>query len=72
VRAGAEGAPVAFRRADRWLEVIELLDRYRTDDRWWTPAPVSRTYYEIELDDGRVATLFRDETDGSWWQQRYG
>lgn len=75
MRAGAGGAPAALRRGPPqagWLEVVGLLDRYRTDDRWWTPAPVLRMYYEIELEDGRIATVFRDEIDGSWWEQRYG
>ena len=63
------GVPTALRRGGR---VTEVLDRYRTDDRWWTSEPVARTYYELLLEDGRVATVFRDETSGRWWEQRYG
>jgi hypothetical protein len=72
VRAGADGAPEALRLGNRWPEVLELLDRYRTDDRWWTERPIARAYYELLLEDGRVATVFRDEATGSWWEQRYG
>ena len=72
VRADAGGAPAALRRAGGWLEVRELLDRYRTDDRWWTPEPIARTYYELLLEDGRVITVFRDDISGDWWEQRYG
>jgi hypothetical protein len=54
-----------------WLAVVEVLDRYRTDDRWWTSQPVARTYCELLLEDGRTATVFRDEIAGSWWEQRY-
>ncbi len=71
VRAGAASAPTALRRNGEWLPVIELLDRYRTDDRWWTERPVSRTYYEVLLEDGRTATVFRDEIKGSWCEQKY-
>jgi len=71
VRAGAGGAPSALRRGDRWLAVVEVLDRWRTDDRWWTAEPVARAYYELLLDDGRPATVFWDEINGSWWEQRY-
>lgn len=71
LRAGADGVPSALRRRGMWLAVVEVLDRYRTDDRWWTSQPVARTYCELLLEDGRTATVFRDEIAGSWWEQRY-
>jgi hypothetical protein len=66
------GTPAALRRNGRWLLVAQLLDRYRTDDRWWTEQPVARTYYQALLEDGRVVTIFHDEIAGSWHEQRYG
>jgi hypothetical protein len=72
VRTDADAIPSALLRHGRWLGVDEVLDRYRTDDRWWTAEPVSRTYYELLLEDGRMVTVFRDEVKGSWWEQRYG
>ena len=72
VRSGADGAPSALRRKGQWLEVEGVLDRYRTDDRWWTAEPVSRTYYELLLEDGRVMTVFQDLVRKSWHKQRYG
>jgi hypothetical protein len=71
MRADTAGVPTALRRNGEWLPVIELLDRYRTDDRWWTERPVSRTYYEVLLQDGRTVTVFRDEIKGSWCEQKY-
>jgi hypothetical protein len=71
VRAGANGAPVALRRGGRWLPVAELLDRWRTDDRWWTEQPVARAYYALLLEDGRSVTVYWDEIRGRWWEQRY-
>ena len=72
VRAEAGGAPSALRRRGRWVEVAEVLDRYRTDDRWWTAEPISRSYYALLLEDGRAVTVFRDEVSGGWSEQRYG
>jgi len=72
VRAGADGAPEAVRRQGRWLAVTEVLNRYRTDDRWWTERPIVRAYYELLLEDGQAATVFRDDARGGWWEQRYG
>jgi hypothetical protein len=72
VRVRAESdVPTALLRSGRWL-AVEVLDRWRTDDRWWTSAPVARAYYALLLDDGRTATVFRDEIKDSWWEQRYG
>ena len=72
VRADAGGAPSAVLRNGVWRAVAGVQDRYRTDDRWWTAQPVARTYYELLLEDGRAATVFRDEIKQSWWEQRYG
>ena len=72
VRTGAGGEPSALLRGVHWLEVAEVLDRYRTDDRWWTAEPFARAYYELLLEDGRTATVFRDEIKDSWREQRYG
>ena len=74
VRAGGDGLPIALRRPPQagWLAVSQELDRYRTDDRWWTAKPIARTYYELLLEDGRALTVFRDEIEGSWWEQRGG
>ncbi len=72
VRTDVGGVPRALRHNSQWLQVDEVLDRYRTDDRWWTAEPVSRTYYELLLEDGRVVTVFRDEVRDRWCEQRYG
>jgi len=72
VRLERTGVPVALRRNSGWLDVVELLDRYRTEDRWWTERPVSRAYYELLLEDGRTITVFQDELEGSWYEQKYG
>ncbi len=80
VRAGEDGVPSALRqpvgqasacRDKPWLAVGEVLDSYRTDDRWWTGSPISRMYYELLLEDGRALTVFQDLIGGAWCEQRY-
>ena len=71
VRTDADGVPGAVLHKQQWLPVIEVLDRYRTDDRWWTSEPVTRTYYELQVEDGRVVTVFRDLIGARWYEQRY-
>jgi hypothetical protein len=72
VRVGADGVPAAARQLGVWLEVLELLDCYRTDDRWWMAEPVARTYYALLLEDGRAITIFHDELGYGWWEQKHG
>jgi hypothetical protein len=52
-------------------EVATVQDRWRIDDEWWRETPVSRVYYQLQLDNGRVVTLYRDLIGGGWWEQRY-
>lgn len=72
VEPAAGGAPAALLRNGQRLAVTEVLDHYRTDDRWWTAEPISRSYYELLLEDGRAVTVFRDLIQGDWYEQRYG
>jgi hypothetical protein len=72
VRVDAAGAPSALRRGGDWLQIIERLDRYRTDDRWWSDQPIARTYHELLLEDGRSVTIFHNDLRNEWHEQRYG
>jgi hypothetical protein len=71
VRADAAGIPTALRRNGRWLAVERVLDRWRTDDRWWTERPVSRRYYELLLADGRTVTVYHCMMSNHWAAQTY-
>jgi hypothetical protein len=57
-------------------EVTAVQDRWRIDDEWWREAPLSRMYYQLQLDGERVVTVYQDlepESEGEvvWWVQRY-
>lgn len=72
MRADADGVPTALLRNRDWRAVVDVLDCYRTVDRWWTSEPVSRTYYDLLLEDGRTVTVYRDHVGKEWYEQRYG
>jgi len=72
VHAGENGAPTSLQRERTWCAVADVLDCYRTVDRWWTSEPVARTYYELLLEDGRTVTVYRDHVAEQWYEQRYG
>jgi hypothetical protein len=51
------------------VAVETVREEWLVEDRWWTPRPLRRHYFELVLADGRDATVFRD-TDGCWSRQR--
>ena len=66
VRSSAGGAPVAL--AGRPVDSVR--EEWVVEDRWWTSRPLRRRYFELVLDDGRNAVVFRDLVDGRWFSQR--
>jgi len=50
---------------------VELVrEEWRVVDRWWTEEPVSRRYFEVVLQSGENAVVFRDEHQRMWFTQR--
>lgn len=66
VRAGEEGTPAAV--AGVGVEAVR--ESWRVEDRWWTPRPVLRSYFELVLADGRDVVVFREDESGRWFRQR--
>ena len=65
---GAPRMVVLGRKAHR---IRTIRDRRRVDDTWWRE-PLCRMYFELELEDGRIITLFQDRIADQWYEQRYG
>jgi hypothetical protein len=66
VEASPVGVPV---RVDR--EGVALVrEEWRVVDRWWTEEPLDRRYFDLVLESGRNACVFRDEEQGRWFSQR--
>ena len=66
VEASAVGVPVRVNR----LGVAVLREEWRVVDRWWTDDPVDRRYFDLVLESGQNACVFRDEEAGCWFSQR--
>jgi hypothetical protein len=82
VEADAAGAPRTVRFQGALRPVAAVQDRWRIDDEWWRERPVSRLYYQLQLEGGpgtpagvagatAVITVYRDLIEGDWWLQRY-
>jgi hypothetical protein len=67
VRADEAGVPVAVGE----VAVESVREEWLVEDRWWTPRPLSRRYFELALVDGRCIVVFREpDEDGRWFSQR--
>ena len=66
VHEGAQGRPEAVE--DRAVEAVR--ESWLVEDRWWTPAPVRRRYWEVVTADGRNLVVYRDLVEGGWFAQR--
>ena len=61
-----DGAP---RKVNRRLVAL-VREEWRVVDRWWTEEPVHRRYFDVVLEGGENAVVYRDEEAGGWFSQR--
>jgi hypothetical protein len=66
VRADADGVPLAVET----VEVESVREEWLVEDRWWTPHPLRRRYFELVLTDGRDVVVFLAEDSATWFVQR--
>ncbi len=71
VEAAESGEPAALHVSGRRIAVESVLETWRIEDEWWRERPVSRMYYRVLLEDGRVVDLYRALGSGRWYRQAY-
>lgn len=71
VETDDDGVPTTVHLSRRRLAVESALETWRIDDEWWRDKPISRTYWRLLLEDGRVVDVFHDLTTGHWARQTY-
>ena len=49
------------------VAVEAVREEWLVEDRWWTPKPVRRRYFELVLADGRNVVVFQEVGDESRW-----
>jgi hypothetical protein len=70
-RVEVETAPKSIRPlAVAGIAVETVREEWVVEDRWWTPQPLRRHYYELILADGRDVVVFRSALSGRWYRQR--
>jgi hypothetical protein len=70
VEADGDGRPRRLGSKRPSLGVREVLDCWRIDDEWWRE-PISRLYFQVELEDGRSLSVFHDLAKDEWFAQEY-
>jgi CO dehydrogenase/acetyl-CoA synthase delta subunit len=66
VRTGEDGVPLAVGS----VTVESVREEWLVEDRWWTPRPLRRRYFELVLADGRDVVVFLAEDSATWFVQR--
>jgi hypothetical protein len=66
VEAHADGSPKRVNREG----VAVIREEWRVVDRWWTEEPLSRRYFDVVLESGQHAVVYRDEERSAWFSQR--
>lgn len=64
VRTDAVGEPATVDA----VAVEAIREEWLVEDRWWTPEPLRRRYFELVLADGRNVVVFRAAS--RWFVQR--
>ena len=66
VEPGFDGTPREVNRQP----VAVVREEWRVVDRWWTEEPVDRRYFDLVLETGENAVVYRDAESGAWFTQR--
>jgi hypothetical protein len=66
VEAGPDATPLAV----DGVAVEALREEWLVADRWWTPQPLRRRYFELALAGGSAVVVFRCGLSGRWYRQR--
>ena len=50
--------------------VSVVREEWRVVDRWWTEDPVDRRYFDLVLESGQLAVVYRDGELKRWFTQK--
>ncbi|MDX6610537.1 MAG: hypothetical protein QOF85_2462 [Solirubrobacterales bacterium] len=66
VEVDSDGRPTSI----DGVAVEAVREEWLAEDRWWTPHPLGRHYFELVLADGRNVVVFRGIVSRRWYRQR--
>ena len=65
-----ETGPGEMPRVVNREQVVLVREEWRVVDRWWTEEPVDRRYFDVVLESGENAVVYRDCETQTWFTQR--
>ena len=65
VRAERSGLP----RAIEGVAIEAVRESWLVEDRWWSPYPIQRRYWEVVTERGQNLVVFLDLLTGEWFRQ---
>ena len=71
VETNESSTPAVVSLSGYRCEVETVLETWRIDDEWWRKQPVSRTYWRVLLEDGRMMDVYHDLARRCWYRQAY-
>ncbi|MBW7877139.1 MAG: hypothetical protein H3C47_14250 [Candidatus Cloacimonetes bacterium] len=69
IKEDEEGKPLSLMVNHRAYWVDRVLQVWNVCEDWWTQCPVDRSYYRLQLKNGAVLKVFRDNMGSSWFRQ---
>lgn len=66
VRVAPDRTPLAV----DGVAIEAVREEWLVGDRWWTPQPLRRHYFELALAGGRAVVVFRCGYSDRWYRQR--
>ncbi len=66
VEEAIDGVPKRVNRQ----RVAVVREEWRVVDRWWTEDPVDRRYFDLVLESGQLAVVYRDGELKRWFTQK--
>ena len=62
-----DGTPARLYRHGKPQYVAEVIDSWRSCDRWWEGA-LGRTYHRVELKDRTHLVIYREDVTEQWFE----
>jgi DNA polymerase-4 len=69
ISADERGLPRFVRTNNGWKQVDAVIKQWKVDWNWWSDDPVSRSYFQLLLQDGSFLQIFYNCITNNWYRQ---
>jgi hypothetical protein len=65
VEVDGVGRPCRVQRGNRWLQVVEVLDRWYDTGCWWE-GETPKLFFRLQLEGSRIWEVYQNQSSHSW------